>query len=46
MADVLHRHHPVVEDHVRAAKGTGLGLLPSTSWRINTAWILLTGIAR
>jgi hypothetical protein len=44
--DVLHRHHAVVEDHVRAAKTTGLGLLPSTSWRINTAWILLTGIAR
>ncbi|MFJ3404139.1 IS1380 family transposase [Promicromonospora sp. NPDC090134] len=44
--DVLHRHHAVVEDHVRAAKTTGLGLLPSASWRINTAWILLTGIAR
>lgn len=44
--DVLHRHHAVVEDHVRAAKTTGLGLLPSTSWRINTAWVLLTGIAR
>jgi hypothetical protein len=44
--DVLHRHHAVVEDHVRAAKTTGLGLLPSTSWRINTAWILLTSIAR
>ncbi|GAB4084015.1 IS1380-like element ISMsm3 family transposase [Myceligenerans cantabricum] len=44
--DVLHRHHAVVEDHVRAAKTTGLGLLPSVSWRINTAWILLTGIAR
>ncbi|WP_454857503.1 transposase [Promicromonospora soli] len=44
--DVLHRHHAIVEDHVRAAKTTGLGLLPSASWRINTAWILLTGIAR
>ena len=44
--DVLHRHHAVVEDHVRAAKTTGLGLLPSASWRINTAWVLLTGIAR
>lgn len=44
--DVLHRQHAVVEDHVRAAKATGLGLLPSASWRINTAWVLLTGIAR
>lgn len=44
--DVLHRHHAVVEDHVRASKTTGLGLLPSASWRINTAWVLLTGIAR
>lgn len=43
--DFLHRHHAVVEDHVRAAKTTGPDLLPSASWRIDTAWGLLTGIA-
>ena len=39
--DVLHRHHAVVEDRVRTAKQTGLGHLPSASWRVNTAWTLL-----
>jgi hypothetical protein len=43
--DVLHRHHAVVEDRVRVAKQTGLGHLPSASWRVNTAWTLLAAIA-
>lgn len=41
----IDRHHAVVEGRVRAAKATGLGLQPSASWRINTAWVLLTGMA-
>ncbi|WP_454854068.1 transposase [Promicromonospora soli] len=43
--DVLHRHHAVVEDRVRVAKQTGLGHLPSASWRVNTAWTLLAATA-
>ncbi|MCQ8836558.1 IS1380 family transposase, partial [Streptomyces samsunensis] len=38
--DALYRDHAEVEDRVKAAKRTGLGLLPSTSWQLSTAWIL------
>ncbi|MEV6681734.1 transposase [Streptomyces erythrochromogenes] len=38
--DALHRHHAVVEDHVRTNKTMGLHNLPSKSWQVNEAWML------
>ncbi|MER7577948.1 transposase [Streptomyces sp. NPDC126514] len=43
--DALHRHHAVVEDHVRTNKAMGLHNLPSKSWTINTAWMLSANLA-
>lgn len=43
--DVLHRHHAVVEDHVRTNKAMGLHNLPSKSWQINEAWMLSANLA-
>jgi hypothetical protein len=43
--DALYRDHAEVEDRVKAIKRIGLGLLPSTSWQLNTAWVLAATIA-
>ncbi|WP_311137205.1 IS1380 family transposase [Streptomyces sp. I6] len=43
--DVLHRHHAVVEDQVKANKAKGLHNLPSKSWQINQAWMLSPNLA-
>ncbi|MBC9731584.1 transposase, partial [Streptomyces sp. TRM68367] len=43
--DALHRHHAVVEDHVRTNKAMGLHNLPSKSWTINEAWMLTANLA-
>ncbi|MEZ0096251.1 hypothetical protein ABH925_007458 [Streptacidiphilus sp. EB129] len=43
--DALYRDHAEVEDRVKAIKRVGLGLLPSKSWEINTAWVLAATIA-
>lgn len=36
--DALYRDHAEVEDRVKAIKRVGLGLLPSKSWQLNSAW--------
>jgi hypothetical protein len=36
---------PSCQDRVRTSKQTGLGHLPSASWRVNTAWTQLAAIA-
>jgi hypothetical protein len=43
--DALYRDHAEVEDRVKAMKRVGLGLLPSKSWQINTAWVLAATLA-
>ena len=43
--DALYRDHAEVEDRVKAIKRIGLGLLPSTSWQLNSAWVLAATIA-
>jgi hypothetical protein len=43
--DALYRDHAEVEDRVKARKRPGLGLLPSKSWQVNTAWVLAATIA-
>jgi hypothetical protein len=43
--DALYRDHAEVEDRVKAGKRLGLGLLPSKSWQVNTAWVLAATIA-
>ncbi|MFD0507482.1 IS1380 family transposase [Streptomyces chiangmaiensis] len=43
--DALHRHHAVVEDHVRTNKAMGLRNLPSKSWQVNEAWTLTANLA-
>ncbi len=43
--DALHRHHAVVEDHVRTNKTMGLHNLPSKSWQVNEAWMLTANLA-
>ncbi|EST38748.1 hypothetical protein N566_05715 [Streptomycetaceae bacterium MP113-05] len=43
--DALHRHHAVVEDHVRTNKAMGLHNLPSKSWTVNQAWMLTCNLA-
>lgn len=43
--DVLHRHHAVVEDHVRTNRAMGLHNLPAKSWTINEAWMLSANLA-
>jgi hypothetical protein len=43
--DALYRDHAEVEDRVKAIKRVGLGLLPSKSWQLNTAWVLAATIA-
>ncbi|MFD5513745.1 IS1380 family transposase [Streptomyces sp. NPDC127051] len=43
--DALHRHHAIVEDHVRTNKAMGLHNLPSKSWQINEAWMLTCNLA-
>lgn len=43
--DALYRDHAEVEDRVKALKRVGLGLLPSTSWQLNAAWVLAATIA-
>jgi len=43
--DALYRDHAEVEDRVKAIKRIGLGLLPSKSWHLNTAWVLAATIA-
>ncbi|MFD0507779.1 transposase [Streptomyces chiangmaiensis] len=43
--DALHRHHAVVEDHVRTNKAMGLRNLPSKSWQVNEAWMLTANLA-
>jgi hypothetical protein len=43
--EARHRAHARVEDCIRNAKNTGLGHLPSASFQINQAWLLVAGIA-
>ena len=43
--DALYRDHAEVEDRIKAIKRVGLGLLPSKSWQLNTAWILAATLA-
>lgn len=43
--DGVHRHHAVVEDHVRTNKAMGLHNLPSKSFTINRAWMLTANLA-
>lgn len=43
--DALYRDHAEVEDRVKAIKRVGLGLLPSQSWQVNTAWVLAATLA-
>lgn len=43
--DALYRDHAEVEDRVKTIKRVGLGLLPSKSWQINTAWVLAAALA-
>jgi hypothetical protein len=43
--DALYRDHAEVEDRVKAIKRIGLGLLPSASWQLNTAWALAATLA-
>ncbi|QOV43726.1 transposase [Streptomyces chromofuscus] len=43
--DALYRDHAEVEDRVKAIKRVGLGLLPSTSWQLNAAWVLAATLA-
>jgi DDE family transposase len=43
--DGLYRDHAEVEDRVKAIKRVGLGLLPSTSWQLNAAWVLAATLA-
>ena len=43
--DALYRDHAEVEDRVKAIKRVGLGLLPSTSWQLNVAWVLAAALA-
>jgi hypothetical protein len=43
--DALYRDHAEVEDRVKAIKRVGLGLLPSKSWQLNTAWVLTATLA-
>jgi Transposase DDE domain group 1 len=43
--DALYRDHAEVEDRVKAIKRVGLGLLPSSSFQLNTAWVLAATIA-
>ncbi|MGW3027448.1 transposase [Streptomyces sp. NPDC001221] len=42
--DAFYRDHAGVEDRVKAIKRVGLGLLPSKSWQLNTAWVLAATI--
>lgn len=43
--DALYRDHAEVEDRVKAMKRVGMGLLPSTSWQLNAAWVLAATLA-
>ncbi|MEW2636345.1 hypothetical protein AB0903_33060 [Streptomyces sp. NPDC048389] len=43
--DALHRHHAVVEDHVRTNKAMGLHSLPSKSWQVSVARMLTCNLA-
>jgi hypothetical protein len=43
--DCLYRDHAEVEDRVKAVRQAGLGLLPSRSWQLDTAWVLAATIA-
>ena len=43
--DALYRDHAEVEDRMKAIKRVGLGLMPSKSWQLNTAWVLAATIA-
>jgi hypothetical protein len=43
--DVLHRAHAGVEDRVRTNKAMGLRNLPSSSWQVNSGWVLAANLA-
>ncbi|MET9915297.1 transposase [Streptomyces sp. NPDC006476] len=43
--DALYCDHAEVVDRVKAIKRIGLGLLPSTSWQVNPAWVLAAATA-
>ncbi|MEU3042498.1 IS1380 family transposase [Streptomyces diastaticus] len=43
--DALHRDHAEVEDRIRTAKAMGLRNLPSSSWQVNTGWMLACNLA-
>lgn len=43
--EARHRAHARVEDRIRHAKDSGLGRFPSRHFAINSAWLLLVGIA-
>lgn len=43
--EARHRAHARVENHIRHAKGTGLGRFPSREFAINTAWLTCVVLA-
>ncbi|MEU9480500.1 transposase [Streptomyces sp. NPDC048191] len=43
--DAFHRDHAEVEDRVRTNKTMDLANLPSTSWDVNTGWMLAANLA-
>lgn len=43
--EARHRAHARVEDHIRNAKNTGLGHLPSACFDINQAWCIAVAMA-
>ncbi|MFF8925588.1 transposase [Streptomyces koyangensis] len=43
--DALHRHHSMVEEHVRTNKAMGLHNLPSKSCAVNRSWMLTANLA-
>ena len=43
--DARHRAHARVEDRIRTGRDTGLGRLPSRSFKVNQAWLVAVMIA-
>ncbi len=43
--EARHRAHARVEDRIRVAKDMGLGRFPSREYAINTAWLVVVGLA-
>ncbi|MEU2718059.1 transposase [Streptomyces sp. NPDC007205] len=43
--DCRHRSHARVESKIRDSKAEGLGLLPSRTMKVNSAWLLAVALA-